>query len=130
MHEVVREDFVEGGAQAGVQVQDFDDEGLGLVRDGYVFREGVGVETDFAVGGFDVVSFKWGFADQHCLDYDTKTPHVDFIRVATFAFQDFRRDVVWSTANCAFLLSVKLEFCRQTKVCQLQLHLVRQKQIA
>jgi hypothetical protein len=50
--------------------------------------------------------------------------------VTTFAFQDFRGYLIWSSAYCTFFLPVKFEFCRKSKIRKLQLHFVGQKQIA
>ena len=46
-----------------------------------------------------------------------------------FAFQHFRRDVVWSSADCSFSLSVELQFSGETEITNLDLHLVVQEQV-
>lgn len=46
-----------------------------------------------------------------------------------FTFQHFWCDVVWSSADCSFSLSVKLQFSGETEITNLDLHLVVKEQV-
>jgi len=50
--------------------------------------------------------------------------------VTTFAFQYFRCNLVGSAADGFLLLAVELQLGRQSEIGQLELHLVREEQIA
>lgn len=50
--------------------------------------------------------------------------------MATFAFENFGRNLVGRAADGPLLLPVELEFGGQPEVSQLQFHLVRQEQVA
>ena len=49
--------------------------------------------------------------------------------MALFAFQYFWCDVVRSSADCSFSLSVKLQFSGETEITNLDLHLVVEEQV-
>ena len=46
-----------------------------------------------------------------------------------FAFEDFRCDIIRSSTDCSFALSIEFKFGCKTEVTNLDLHLVVQEQI-
>lgn len=49
--------------------------------------------------------------------------------MALFALKNFWRDIIGSTANCPFTLSIELKLSGQTKITNLDLHLVVEEQV-
>jgi len=111
-------------------VQDACYQVFGFHRDGHVIRKGLRVHADFALGGFDVIGFKWRLADEHGVDHYAQTPSVDFKGVPGLAFEDLGGDLVGGPADSALLLPVELEFGCQAEVAELEFHLVCEEQVS
>ena len=114
----------------GIIVEDLGDDVTGSISDGDLVWEVVGVHTNALVGGLDVRCLEGGLANNERVDYDSNRPNVDLIRVALLTLKDFRCDVIWRAANCAFALAVELKLSSKTKVTNFHLHLVVEEKVA
>ena len=88
------------------------------------------VPFDSSVGGLDVGRLERRLPDDQGVHDDAERPYVDFVRVACPTLQDFRCDVVGRSTDSPLLLAIKIELGGETKVSQLDLHLVVEEQIA
>ena len=100
-----------------------------IVRNLHVVREIVVVHPDSLVSGLHIVSLEWRLADDERVNDDSEGPNIDLVRVTLLAFEDLRSNVVWSTTDGSFALSVELEFSGETEITNLHLHLVVQEQV-
>ena len=126
---LMHHDIVNCGTLGRVRVEDLGDEVAGVVADGHVFGEAVGVHPNALVGCLNVASLEGWLADDQGVDDDTDGPDIDLVRVTLLALKHLRSDIVRSTANGALALSVELEFRGETEVTDLDFHLVVQEEV-
>jgi hypothetical protein len=101
-------DVINSRSFGRVIIQNAGDQVSSLRGDLGIVWEAVLVTSDSLVGCLDVVSFKWGFTDNESVNYHSQRPDVHFIRMALFALKNFGRNIIRSTADSPFALSVKL----------------------
>ena len=93
-------------------------------------RERIAILSDAPVRGFHIGGLEGRLAYDQRVNYHSQRPDVDLVGVAGLAFEDFRRNIVRSTANCSLFLSVEVEFGREAEITQLDLHLVVEEEVA
>ena len=95
-----------------------------------MLRESVVVLLDPSVRGFDVRGLKGRFTDDQRVDDYSKRPDIDLVGVTVAALENFWGDVVRSPANGSLFLAIEIEFSREPKVTQFNLHLVVPEPVA
>ena len=121
---LVHHNIVNRGPLRWVIVQDLSDKVTGAVRDGNVIREVICVHSNSLVRCLDIRCLERRFSNDQRVNYHTYGPDVNLVRVTLLAFEDLRGDIVWSTTNSALPLTIELEFRCETKISDLDLHLV------
>lgn len=71
--------------------------------------------ADQSISFIERISLEWRLSNQHQIHDNSCTPNVDFIRMTRNSYShavqyDLGSYIVWSTANCMFTISVKLQF--------------------
>ena len=94
-----------------------------------MIREAVLAGLDFLVGGFDFRSFEWGFPNQLSVNNDTNGPDIHLIGVP-LSLKNFGCNIVRGSTNGLFLLFIILQPRGQTKISQLNLHILIQEQVS
>ena len=95
-----------------------------------MFRERERTGTNLFIGLLDLLRLKRGSTVQHSVQNDTDGPVVNLIAVATVGLKDLRSQVVGGSADCALLLALVENLGSKTEISHLQLHLVREEQVA
>ena len=126
---LVHHDVVNSGTLGWVIVKYLRDEVSGTVSDSDVLREVICVHSDSLVGCLDVRCLEGGLTDNQSVDYDSDRPDVDLVRVTLLALEHFWGDIVRSTADGTLALSIELELGGETKITDLNLHLVVKEEI-
>lgn len=93
-----------------------------------MIRETVTASLNFFVCGFNFWSFKWRFSNQLCINNNSDWPNINFIRV-TFSLKNFRRNIIWSTANCFLFFLIVLQSGGKTKVTKFDFHVFIEEEI-
>ena len=136
--------FVKCQSFFGCSNENFWDEIFCILRYRYVIREGVVIFLNPLISELDIIGFKrWlsnyeGISTKTWLEsfswrslhHNTQRPYVDFIRMSNFSVKNFRGDVIWSSANCSFLLSIKFELGSKPKISEFYLHILINKEIS
>ena len=126
----MRHDLVNRWSSSGVVVENFTDEVRCRLTDGYLVRELVLIHSDSLVGGLYVIGFEWRLTDNEGVDDNTKRPDINLIRMALLSFENLRSDIVGSTTNGSFPLTIELELGGKTEITNLDLHLVVEEKVA
>ena len=116
--------LVEGRSRRRITGQNSRNQISCLIGNWNVIWERILVSLDSSVRGFDVRGLERRLAYDQRIQDDTERPDVDFVRVACSPLEHFRRNIVWRTAKCSLLFTIKVEFGCEAKVSQLDLHLV------
>lgn len=72
---------------------------------------------------------KWRLSNQQCEQDASDRPNINRVRMTNFQ-QHFRSNVIRSSAQSRLLLSFVVNFCRQSKITNLDNQIVIQEQIA
>ncbi len=64
------------------------------------------------------------------LPNDSERPDVDFVRMSDFFIEDFRSNIIWSTANGSSFFSFVFKFSSETEISKLYFFLLSQKQVS
>lgn len=112
-----------------VVVQDLRDEIASCIRDADVVRESISVHTDSLVSRLDVGSLKGRLTNDECVNDDSDRPNIDLVGMTLLTLEHFGSDVVWCTTDSTLPLTIELELRGQTKITNLNLHLVVKEQV-
>jgi len=93
-------------------------------------REGVCVHSDSSVSGLHIGRFEGRLSDNESIDDNTERPDVNFVRVALLGFQNLRSDIIGSSANGSFTLSIEFKLSGEPKISDLQLHLTGEEEVS
>lgn len=72
VHPLVHKHFVDARTLHGVIIKYFSDQIASCIRNLNILWEIVGIHPDALVGSLNIRRLKWRFADNKCVDYDTK----------------------------------------------------------
>lgn len=122
-------DIINARSLSRVIIENTRDQISSLGGDLCVVWEAVLVTSDSLIGCLNVVSFKWRLSNDQGVNNNSQRPDVHLVGMALFALKNFWRDIIGSTANCPFTLSVELKLSGQTKITHLDLHLVVKEQV-
>jgi hypothetical protein len=112
-----------------VIIQNTGDQVSSLVRDRCVIGEAVLVASNSLIGCLDIVSFKWRLADNKSVNNDSQGPDINLVRMSLFALKNFWRNIVGSTADGSFALSIELKLGGETEISHFDFHLVVKEKV-
>ena len=126
---LVHHDVVDCWSLGRVIIQDLRDDVTSGVRDTHTVWEIVGVHTDSLVGSLHIRCLEGRLTNNKRVNDDSDRPDVDLVGVTLLALEHLGSDVVGSTANGTLPLSIELKLGGETKITDLDLHLVVEEQI-
>ena len=86
--------------------------------------------SDLFVGLLDFLRLKRWSTIQHGVQDDAYRPVVNLIAVASTSLEDFRCQIIGRTTNGTLLLTLVENLRSQSEISHLELHFVREEQVA
>ena len=122
--ELVLHDLIKIWSAWGITAQDSLNQITSGIRNADVLRKTIADLLDPPVRGLHISCLEGRFSNDESVNNYSKRPDIDLIGVSTLSLQNLWRNIVWSSTDSSFFLSIEIEFRCKSKISQLYLHLV------
>lgn len=95
-----------------------------------MFWEWIRIHSNFFISSLDIWGFKGWLSNEKCVDNNSQTPNIDFIRMTSSSIKNFWSDIIGCTTNSSLFFSIEFKFSSKTKISKFNFHFIIQEKIS